>query len=485
MENTARKKAVIYARVSSKEQETEGFSIPAQKSLLNEYAIKKNFNVIRVFQEAETAKKAGRREFEKLVEYLKSNPEVKILLVEKTDRLTRNFLDVAKLDYESLGIEIHFVKENQILSKDSNSNAKFMYGINLVVAKRYVDNLSEEVKKGHAEKLKLGIWPGKAPIGYLNKLDTKTIIKDEKLGPIIAKAFELASSGNYTLRKLKKELFQQGVRGSRSGAELSKSQMSRILSNPFYYGEIDYGGKRYKGIHEPLISKQLFEKAQYGMGFIKKPSSSKHDFVFRGPLTCGHCGSQITAERKTKKSGLTYIYYHCTNGKGTCTNVSYHREGDIEKMYIQALQNIFISEDIVEFTRNALLSSHNDEREFRESQISLLNSQWNKLQNKIDKCYEDKLDGIIASDAWENKTAVWKSEQDDILVRLKALKETNTHFMLEGVKLMEIANSAAKLFPLMTMEEKREVLSLVLSNPRIENANIRYDYKKPFGMFGS
>ncbi len=150
MEYKQSQRAVAYARVSSKEQEREGFSIPAQKKLLEEYAKKDGFKVVRVFEEAETAKSSGRKQFSELVKFLKDNPDVKHLLVEKTDRLYRNFNDYVELDFEALDLKIHLVKENEVLSKDSRSHQKFIHGIKLLMAKNYIDNLSEEVKKGHA-----------------------------------------------------------------------------------------------------------------------------------------------------------------------------------------------------------------------------------------------------------------------------------------------------------------------------------------------
>lgn len=194
---TDRKKAVIYARVSSREQEKEGFSIPAQISFLEQYAEKKNLKVVKRFKEVETAKKSGRKVFEEMLKFVTENSDINTILVEKTDRLYRNIKDWTRMDYETLGLDIHFAKESDVLSKDSHSSQKLMNGIKVLMAKNYLDNLSEEVKKGHAEKLKLGIWPGKAPIGYLNKLDDRTIIIDPQISPMIRKAFEMASTGNY------------------------------------------------------------------------------------------------------------------------------------------------------------------------------------------------------------------------------------------------------------------------------------------------
>ena len=87
------KKVVIYARVSSKKQEEEGYSIPAQLKFLNEYAAKNEFTVVKEFVDSETAKKAGRTHFGEMITFLKKNKTVNTILVEKTDRLYRNFKD--------------------------------------------------------------------------------------------------------------------------------------------------------------------------------------------------------------------------------------------------------------------------------------------------------------------------------------------------------------------------------------------------------
>ncbi len=482
MEIKNRNKAVMYARVSSREQE-KGFSIPAQLRYLKEYATKNNIKVVKVFQEAETAKKAGRKQFENMLKYISENDDVGIILVEKTDRLYRNIKDWTKIDYEAMKVEIHLAKEGEVISKESGSSQKFMHGIKVLMAKNYVDNLSEEVRKGLDEKLRKGILPGPAPMGYVNKRDDQTIIIDDKLGPLIKKGFELAATGNYTLSGISKELYKMGVRGKRSGKALVKQQVVRILKNPFYHGVIFRKGNHYDGIHEPLITKELFDTVQHVLGFSKRPSNCKYDYVFRGPMTCAHCGSKITAEKKRKKSGKTYIYYHCTNGKKNCSNVTYLREEKIEEQYLQAFKRIQLPLNIVEYTREALLSSHKEEKEFREAKVKTLTTRYKQLETYIDRLYKDKLEGVIELTDWQRRNQTYKAEQDEIATEIDALRRSNTAYMMEGIKLMEIANSASELFPLMDKAEKRELISLVLSNPVIEDASVRYDYKKPFDMF--
>ena len=479
-----KEKCIFYIRVSSKEQEREGFSIPAQKKLLKEYSENNDFSIIQIFEESETAKKAGRTQFKKMLELLGKDKTIQHVLVEKTDRLYRNFHDYVALDCEQGNIFIHLVKENIVFSSESKSNEKFMHGIKVLMAKNYIDNLSEEVKKGQNEKVSQGGWPGKAPLGYRNRLEDHTIVIHKENSLIIQKAFELAASGLYSLSKLKKELYRMGLRSPRAGKELSKEQMRRTLKNPFYYGHFEWKGKLYKGKHRQIISKTLWDKTQEAMSFIiNRPKVSKKDFIFRNLLTCGHCGCSITAEQKTKKSGRIYIYYRCTNGKGICKNITYLREEKIEDVFLKAIEKIKLTPDIIEETRRALMESSKDEKVFRENQINEFSMRYKKLDYYIDQAYQDKLDGYIEPSHWEQKTAEWKNEQENIENQLTVLRKTNTAYMIEGIKLMEIVNKATSLFKKATLDEKREILNLVLSNPKVINGSIEYHYKKPFDMF--
>src|SRR4051812_25745446 len=198
---SVRKQAVIYARVSSKEQEKEGFSIPAQSKLLKEYAAANGFAIAQEYVDVETAKHTGRAAFGEMLAYLKTHPSVRVLLVEKTDRLYRNLKDWVTVD--ELDVEIHLPKEGVVLSRDSRSSEKFMHGIKVLMAKNYIDNLSEEARKGQQEKAEQGIWPTKTPLGYLNvtgRDGRKVIAIDPDIAQVVAKLFEWYATGHYALK---------------------------------------------------------------------------------------------------------------------------------------------------------------------------------------------------------------------------------------------------------------------------------------------
>ena len=204
--------AYKYRRVSSKKQE-KGYSLPAQDKLLDDYARKHGIVILGDFCEAETSKKAGRKQFNRMIKELQAHPEVRIILVEKTDRIYRNLKDYVTFD-EFKGLEVHLVIEGKIISDKSNSHEKLMHGFKVLMAKNQIDNLSEEVKKGQREKIRQGGFPHKAPVGYLNVEDKETgkkiIIADPIKAPFIKRLYTLYASGAYSVDEIKKYFLKKG-----------------------------------------------------------------------------------------------------------------------------------------------------------------------------------------------------------------------------------------------------------------------------------
>src|SRR5580693_7358210 len=313
----ARREAVAYARVSSKEQEKEGFSIPAQLKLLKEYAAAQGFVMIREYVDVETAKQTGRSAFGEMVAYLKAHPTVRVMLVEKTDRLYRNLKDWVTVD--ELDVEIHFPKEGVVLSRESRSSEKFMHGIKVLMAKNYIDNLSEEARKGMQEKAEQGIWPTVAPLGYRNVTGAdgkKIITSDPAVAPIVAKLFEWYSTGQHSLKEAARMARDAGLVYRKSGAKVPVSTVHSILRNRLYAGWFEWNGKLIQGRHEALVPIELWERVQGVLDgrFAKKGKRGRHDFAFSGLIACHACGCAVVGEIKKEK----YVYYHCTGYADKC-----------------------------------------------------------------------------------------------------------------------------------------------------------------------
>jgi site-specific DNA recombinase len=313
-----------YARVSSREQEREGYSIPAQRKLLAEYARSRGYLIVREFIDVESAKNPGRKQFCEMLRLLESDSSCRIVLVEKTDRLYRNRTDALAFEalIEKRGVEIHLVKEGRVIGKDSRSQDKFMHDIHVAVAKNYVENLKEEVKKGMREKAEQGIYPGRAPFGYRNNSLSRSIDVHDQKAPIIKRIFELYATRNYSLTTLRKTVIAE------TGVRINRSYLDAILKNPFYIGRFVWRNVEYKGTHTPLISLELFQRVRDAFGSRNKPRYRKHRFAFAGLLRCAYDGCTVTT-RNSRRAGMFttgartgVAHAHCrTCGRRRCPNI--------------------------------------------------------------------------------------------------------------------------------------------------------------------
>ena len=396
--------AVLYARVSSKEQEKEGFSIPAQLKLLHQYASEKGLTVTQEYVDVETAKKAGRTGFMEMMRFFKKQAKAKmpqhpcrILLVEKTDRLYRNLKDWVTLD--ELDLDIHLVKENVILSRDSRSSEKFMHGIKVLMAKNYIDNLSEEVKKGMLEKAEQGQYPSKAPLGYTNNTRTHVIDVDPDTAPLVQELFRLYATQRYSLKQLATLAYDMGMGYRKSGRPFTPGSLEKILKNPLYYGSFRWDGQLHPGRHDPLISRELFEQVQAAFRRHNKPRKQKHTFAYVGLVTCGYCGCAITAEQHVKKSGRRHVYYRCTDFKGKCGQ-GYLREEDLAIKFADVVKAIHLDDETLTWIVAALKASQKDELAFHRQAVDDLNRELGKIRSRVSQAYEDKLDGKIDEQMW-------------------------------------------------------------------------------------
>jgi len=475
---------VLYARVSSKEQEQEGYSIPAQLKLLNDYALKNGYKVVKEFVDIETAKRAGRENFNLMIEFLKKHTDIKAILCEKTDRLSRNFRDIAILDdlVSQQNLSIILVKENTTISRDSKSHEKFIFGIKALMAKNYIDNLSEETRKGMPEKAEQGIYPSSAPLGYKNceaKNDGKVLKYlevDEQRAPILQKVFRMYATGDYSLSLLTKQAYDEGLRNKRGG-KVGKAAIHKILHNPIYYGAFRWYGKLYQGSHPAIVSKELFDAVQEAFEAQNRPKQTKRHFAYTGLMVCGKCGCAITAEIKKGK----YIYYHCTGFKGKCGN-SWIPERVLDEEFAEIVKKIHIDEDILELVKTSLLESHKEEKDFHDKRIKILQEQYNRLQHRLDQIYIDKIDNKISEEFYEEKAEAWQEEQKELLRQIEKHQNSNANYFAQGVHILELCNKAHRLYLQQTPLKRAKLLHYILSNCTLDNATLCPTYRKPFDI---
>ena len=473
------KSAVIYARVSSREQQEEGYSIDAQLKLLRDYAAKNALAVSEEYIDVETAKECGRTQFGVMLDALPRFSEAqRIILVEKTDRLYRNIYDWVKVD--QLRTVIHFVKDGYVLSEESRSNEKFIHGIKVLMAKNYVDNLSEEVRKGLDEKAEQGIWPLKAPFGYRDvRVNGKHHVEpDPEVVPIIRRMFEWYATGDYSVSAVRELAVAAGLK-TRGGNPVVRSEVERILKNPFYAGRFIWKGKEYDGKHPALVSVELFEKVQWAFRKDGKPETKRMRlFPYTGLIKCSFCGCSVTAERKKQ----LYVYYHCTGGRGPCRK-PYIREEQLEALLGGVVRDIAVDRETALWVRGVLRESHLEERDSRERQLDGLRRQRTELERRLSTAYDDKLDGKIPESLWLAKSRECQVEMARLDRAIATCEAEPGPYYEQVERIVELAEAAPRLYSQQEPREKAKLLRILLSNCTFDGENLHPDYKKPFCWF--
>lgn len=473
-------KVVLYCRVSSKEQEETGYSLEAQEKLLTEYAKKKGFEIApRVFRVAESASgKQIRKTFSEMLEYAAKN-HVNIILCEKIDRLTRNLKDAATASdwiFENQAREIHFVKENFVVNKNTRAHENLVWDMKVAIARFYTNNLSEEVKKGQKEKLSQGWLPCRPPLGYLTvgEKGHKVHHLDEKTAPLIKMAFENYASGSYSLMAIRDQLYTDGLR-TRSGAKLSKSRLADLFHDPFYYGAIRWNDVVYgHGSHEPLISKEVFDKVQLVASGKKAPQFRRRFFQFRKMLTCGECGGTITAEIKKGR----YIYYHCNHYR-SCAQEGSTPESNIENQLFGVFKFFeAITPDEAEVIKARIKQNHAQEIEYKEKTIRALNERYSALQRRLDNLYNDRLDEKISVAMWQTKQKEITDEQAILQEQLAKLKSEEAKYFEIWLNIIDLARRAREIYEKRSPEERRLLLSHIFSNLMLKDGKVAYKLKE-------
>jgi site-specific DNA recombinase len=462
-------KAVLYARVSSREQREEGYSIDAQLRLLREYSEKHGFTLLREFIEAESAKATGRTEFSAMLTFLRKNPTCRIVLVEKTDRLYRNFSDAVEI--EKLDLQVHFAKENSIVSKDAKSQAKFIHDIHLAVAKNYSNNLREEVKKGMAEKVAQGGFPHKAPFGYRNNPVTRSLELHPENAQIVRRIFELYATGNHSLISVRNAIRNE------FGKRFAKAYVHKMLLNPFYIGMMRWKGELHNGSHAPLVSHELFQRVRDVFNGHNRGKYGKREIAFRGLLHCAHDGCLITGEVKKEK----YTYYRCSGFKGKCETPRF-TEPEIAAKMGELLKDIYVPLEVVDQISANLETRQREMRRESDAQRERLELRLTEIRRKMDRAFAAKLDGSVDEETYQRGMTQMKLDADTLKLAIAGFSGFSADKLLDAKRILELANRAYSLYISQNSTEQAKLLKTVLWNCDVDEVSLYPVYRKPFDL---
>lgn len=343
----------LYARKSTEQDERQALSIESQVKEMLQIAERDDLEVVDVRRESHSAKDSGQREVlnEILVDIRRGR--FNAILTWAPDRLSRNAGDLGSLvDLMDEKLLLEIRTYGQTFS--NSPNEKFLLMILCSQAKLENDNKSINVKRGLRARVEMGLWPAVAPTGYLNekRADRRgSVIPDPDRAHVIKQMFEKVAhekwSGLKVFHWLKFDMIFRTAAGNKN---LTLSNVYIILQNHFYYGTFEYpkkSGNWYTGKHEPIITKELFDLVQRQVSSHVVRVESK-EFAFTKLMTCGLCGSGVTADEKFKKQKNgnihRYVYYGCTKFNDKSCKCGYINEKNLLKQFEQLMDTMDVDE---------------------------------------------------------------------------------------------------------------------------------------------
>ena len=467
----------IYCRKSTDEVDKQVLSIESQISELQEFALKENFKIIDILTENRTAKVPGRKIFDIMLDRIEKG-EADGILSWHPDRLARNSVDGGRIIYL---IDIGKIKDLKFSTFwfEPTPQGKFMLNIAFGQSKYYVDNLSENIKRGNRQKLRNGVWPKQAPIGYLNNRVNKTIEVNTNTAPLVKLAFKLYSEGNISLTKLCIKLFKLGL-ARKNNTPIKVDTVKGLLQNTFYFGLMKYNGEYYQGTHTKFITKELFDKVQEILNSKTfKVRARKHEFPFTGLMTCADCGAMITAE-----IGRGHHYYHCTYKKGPCSQRRFTREEILTKEFAIQLNKVSFPDYWADLFLQRLEKEGKWEKRRHKELIKRELGKLKEVEEKLSKLLDGYLNGLVKPEQYKLKQEELINKKVKLEENIKKFREGTSVWLEQMKEFILTANSARKASEGQNPFEIANFAKKAGSNITLKDKKVSFDLKIPWNLAG-
>lgn len=486
-------KYFLYCRKSSEDADRQVQSIDDQKKVMLEMAKNRGVEIVKIFEESQSAKSPGRPKFSEMMERIHKG-EAQGVLSWKLDRLARNPID---------GGNIIWMLQTGILQKIITNDREYhphdnvlMMSVEFGMANQFILDLSKNVRRGMKAKYDKGVRPTRAPLGYLNDKLEHTIITDPERFDLLRKMWDLMLTGGYTPEKIAEIASHKWGLTSRTtkritGKPIGRSMAYRIFKNPFYCGLIDVAGELKEGVHEAMITKKEYDRVQTLLGRNGNPRANKKEFPFTGLLRCGECGCAITAEDKSKylkkeKKVKFYTYYHCTKKKrhpdGSRCSQKCIETAKLETQIIDFLANIRVSDEFFEWQKKWASSQTDQESKDREMAKRNLSRNLGRASKKMDNLIKLKINDpeLFTNEEFKNQKNEIIQEKNGILAELKKLDDKQNSWADLEERIYAFSLYAKEKFENGTLEDRRYVLSCTGSKIILKDGKLDIDEKRVF-----
>ncbi|MGV1037851.1 MAG: recombinase family protein, partial [Candidatus Nanopelagicales bacterium] len=410
------KVALSYLRVSTRDQarrgggDDEGFSIPAQREANKRKAASMGAMIIKEFVDrGASARSANRPELQRMLEYL-GDHQVDYVIVHKLDRLARNRADDVEITKALDASNVRLVSTTE--SIDQTPSGMLLHGIMSSIAEFYSRNLAAEVTKGMGQKAKAGGTVGRAPLGYRNHRtvdsegrEVRTVIVDPERAPLIKIAFDLYTTGEWTVASLTELLNQRGLTTvptpKMPSRQITDGLLHKILTNPYYKGQTKYQGVHYEGRHEALVDETTWQRVQEVLSsHVNGERTRRHPHFLKSTVYCGQCGERLLVQKSRSATGDIYPYFNCAgrhSKRTSCTQravLIYEVEKKLEEHYI----HIQLEAEFRRRVESTIRSELETARTATEAEQHDMKRQQEKLKRERTKLMEAHYEGAIPVD---------------------------------------------------------------------------------------
>ena len=472
--SNALNKFFIYVRKSTDENDRQVLSIQAQLFELQEMAKREDLTVIRTFEESRTAKQPGRPLFNLMLSEIEKG-KAQGILAWHPDRLARNSVDGGRIVYMT---DIGKITDLRFptFRFEASAHGKFMLNIAFSQSKYYVDNLSENIKRGIRQKLRNGIWPNRPPVGYFNDRNNRCIGVQPEKALLVRKAFELYATGEYPLHEVRRRMEEIGFTSSMD-KRMSVSDYQWMFQNPFFYGVMEFNGELYEGKHEPIISKGLFDRVQEVMALKSKPKTPRlKPYLYRGLFRCGECGCFITTE--TQKG---HNYLRCTKRLVPCTQ-KYVREEAIATQVDSTISRVALEATLADTMIRTLEQDHEAAAKGQEAAVARCKADLAACEKQIDLLLDMRLNEQISEPEYVSKKHILVNRKAELRGKLEAFERTRQNRFEPVIQFVLEAKQATFLLAEGNREKNRDFLKKIGSNFQVADKSLTVEFKNPWKL---